>query len=266
MEITKKSLKNISSKIQDFVNHLTKSFNKKFPSFSEKSIRYLEIGLSFFCYCLVKAVFLTYRIEIVKSPEIDKIEYSGKPLIYVFWHGRLFPMAIINQKNRNIYAIISRHGDGEIIANFMRFLGVKTIRGSSNRPNPKKKYAKLKNKGGVKVIMDSIKVIEQGDSIVLTPDGPKGPRYSYKPNSIKIASLTGAPIIPLSFSGSFVKIFKSWDKFVLPLPFAKVKFTYGDAHYIPKVENNEDLNIYAQRIENNLNEITSKLDKEFGLK
>ena len=207
-------------------------------------------------------IFATLRKKRVNHDKIKTIEQSNSNVIYAFWHGRLFPMGFMRYKKRKYKTIISNHQDGEIIAKVLKYLGVGAIRGSVNRmPRNGKKF---KNRGGSRVIRNSIEAIKNGYSIVITPDGPKGPERKFKTNSLKIAQETNSYIIPVSYSCSSYFTIKSWDKFIIPKPFSKLVLVYGDVYHLPENIKNQDLENHALILEQNLNNITAEADLYFN--
>jgi lysophospholipid acyltransferase (LPLAT)-like uncharacterized protein len=212
--------------------------------------KYVVRFLAFFFYLVCKYFVKLNKVEIELS----------EPVIYCFWHGRIFPMANFIIKKNDTHVVISLHGDGELISRTISHFGVKSIRGSSNRVKGSEKNPLAKDRGGSRVIRDSIDKIQSGADVVVTPDGPKGPKYVFKKNSLMIAKLTGAKIINLSFSASNKIVFNSWDNFILPLPFGKINLVYGKVFEIPKDATDDDIEKIRKEIEDDLNKVTKRAD------
>jgi lysophospholipid acyltransferase (LPLAT)-like uncharacterized protein len=100
---------------------------------------------------------------------------------------------------------------------------------------------------------------------VIVPDGPQGPRFKVQPGIIILAQKTGYPILPVSYSASRVKIFASWDRFILPYPFGKATLIYGDIVRVPSVLSPSELEACQQSLEDELNRITKSVDRRYGL-
>lgn len=214
-----------------------------------------------FAYMVHKFILFLYytnRREIIGKEILEKVILEGKPAIGCFWHGRLLPMPLIMSDRSKLAAIVSRHTDGEFLANIMNILGVHAIRGSSNRVKTENKGSK--DRGGTTVVRETIENIQRGNSIVITPDGPKGPRMRVKDNIFRIAHKTGAPIITMAYSATNSIVFNSWDKFMLPLPFGKMVFKISEPFYIPESWTEEEIKSAGKIIENNLNQITEEVD------
>lgn len=144
---------------------------------------------------LIKLVELTMRVRTINIEGYREHADSGKGFILAFWHARLLMIPAIC-KEYDTTALISLHRDGELIARTVSPLGVKSVRGSSTRGWF----------GGIKGLLKRAK---DGSSILITPDGPKGPARIAQSGIIQIAQKTGLPIIPVSFNSSKKKLFKA---------------------------------------------------------
>lgn len=143
------------------------------------------------------------------------------PALFIFWHGKLLMMSMLRPAGRQMYAMTSRHTDGEMIVRTMQHFGVQTIRGSSSR-------------GGAGAAAEAIAVLQQGANLSITPDGPRGPAGVVQPGAARIAALAGVPVIPVSYSASRGTHMRSWDRFFIPYPFAKIRFMVGAPVMIEK--------------------------------
>ena len=173
------------------------------------------------------------------------------PSIVAFWHGRMFllPFALKSYAEK-VAILISRHRDGELIARIVEKMGFKTVRGSSG-----------KGKGGERAFKEMVKLIEEGYTIAITPDGPKGPREVAKPGVAKLAMKTGVPVYPLTFSASWKFNLNSWDRFLIPYPFSKCRVILGEPIKPENFETEEEL---RTEIELKLKELTEKTDTTGG--
>jgi lysophospholipid acyltransferase (LPLAT)-like uncharacterized protein len=172
--------------------------------------KYFKINiLPYILYFLVKFIYFTNK----KVFHHFKIQ-SDESFVFVAWHGDLLAQPSNYFKFRprgTVKAIISHNKDGEIIAKIYALLGVGLIRGSSS-------------KGAAKALISTIKEIKAGSDVALTPDGPRGPRFSIAPGVVAIAQKSKSRIIVLNSKPSRYWQFNSWDKFVLPKPFGKIDF------------------------------------------
>ena len=110
--------------------------------------------------------------------------------------------------------MISSHSDGEIISQAMNHFGFSTISGSSTR-------------GGISAARNSIKSLNLEEFVAITPDGPRGPAMKVQKGATMIARITNMPILPITYSSNKRKNIKSWDKFLVALPFGKLFFKIG---------------------------------------
>ena len=108
-------------------------------------------------------------------------------------------------------ALISQHKDGEIVAKVLSYLSIKSLRGSTRR-------------GARKVLLEAFRAIEAGDDVQISPDGPKGPRYHINDGAVALAQKGRLPIMIIGYRADRYWQLKSWDKFVIPKPFAKIDF------------------------------------------
>jgi lysophospholipid acyltransferase (LPLAT)-like uncharacterized protein len=137
---------------------------------------------------VVRGIAATMRLETRGHEAVDSLYREGRHIILAFWHAQqlLIPFGYRGQGS---HVLISQHGDGEIIARIIARFGHEAVRGSSTR-------------GGAGALRALIKLGRAGKDLVVTPDGPKGPRQIAKPGVIQLAKATGLPIVPLAFACS----------------------------------------------------------------
>lgn len=229
--------------------------------FRKTTLGRIILAWLFHKYCLL--TYYTNHKKFIGRKKFLKRIKSRKPIIFIFWHGRMVFVPFMDEEKEKNYVLISHHSDGILIAKSMDFSGVKQIRGSSDRLKSKETGAK--NRGGKKAIRECLKILKNGGNISITPDGPRGPRMNLKTSVINIASIAGADIIPVTFSSSRCKIFKSWDRFMLPLPFGKTVCIYGAPISIPENISKKELENTRKYIENQLNSLTREADLQVGI-
>jgi lysophospholipid acyltransferase (LPLAT)-like uncharacterized protein len=139
-------------------------------------------------------------------------------VIFSLWHGQMLPL-LYHHRNEGVSILISEHGDGEIIARIAARLGFRTVRGSTSR-------------GAARALLGMVRVLEEGNDLAITPDGPRGPAKSYAPGPLVVAQRSGRPIIPTVAVASSGWRLKSWDSFLIPRPFARVTIGYGEPVFI----------------------------------
>jgi len=159
-------------------------------------------------FAIMRLLWITYR---------KKYHFVDKPIegqcIAVTWHGELLISPQVYRELRKTQptsAIISRHFNGELIARVLGFLDITPMRGSTNR-------------GAKQVLINSIKAIKAKQTIMITPDGPKGPRYSMSDGAVALALRAKLPIMVVNYRPSSYWQLNSWDKFLIPKPFSKLE-------------------------------------------
>lgn len=187
----------------------------------------------------------------LQEPEAAKnIRLGDTPFIACFWHGRMLHMRRAWNDKRPIHVLISAHSDGVLISRAIARLGVATVKGSSRR-------------GGMSALRSMQRVLEQGQNVGITPDGPRGPRMRAKSGPIKVAQLTGVPILPITGNTSRRKLFRSWDRFCLPLPFSRGIIITGAPIFVPKESDDTELERLRMLLEERLNLMTAEADRHF---
>ena len=162
---------------------------------------------------VLRLLALTWRIRVENGAESSAAHAAGRRVIYALWHGELLPL-LWHHRDRGIAVVISEHRDGEIIARIAERLGYTTVRGSSSR-------------GGSRALIGLMRAIEAGRDGAVTPDGPRGPAHVFAPGAAIAAQRTGASILPVRASATRAWRLKSWDRFLIPKPFARVRVVYG---------------------------------------
>jgi len=137
---------------------------------------------------LIRGIGWTMRLDQQGHERVDALYREGRHIILAFWHAQQL-MIPFGYRGTGSHVLISQHGDGEIIARIIARFGHQAVRGSSTR-------------GGAGALRTLIKLGRSGQDLVVTPDGPKGPRQSAKLGVVQLAKATGLPIIPLAFSCS----------------------------------------------------------------
>ena len=181
-------------------------------TFSRKIKDWLLKKLS---WLLIEAIVLSSRVTISGRENITELQDKNLPLIFIFWHRHI--LFVIHQfRNIGARPLISLSSDGELVTAVAEEFGMKPIRGSSS-------------KGGARAFLSMVRSVRQEKAwVLITADGPKGPARRIKAGTVQLAAKTGAYVIPISWSGSRVKILeKSWDRFLIPLPFGHIHFAYG---------------------------------------
>ncbi|RJQ62338.1 MAG: DUF374 domain-containing protein [Desulfobacteraceae bacterium] len=197
----------------------------------------------------IDTLFRTTRIEVVGFEEVRQL-YEKREAIGVFWHSRILLISYLF-KGWNASILTSRSRDGEYIARLVKRQGHEPIRGSTR-------------KGGARAGAMLIRRLREGRPAVIIPDGPQGPRFKVQPGVITIAKKSGSPIVPMTYSAARIKVFKSWDRFILPMPFTGCLMVYGKPIQVPKDADQALEEDCRLRLEQELKRITEDADRRFG--
>lgn len=184
------------------------------PHSSQKSRRFRIAVASVIGTVLVRALGLTWKIRFENEARWYELHSGGKALALALWHGELLPLTWCHRKF-GVSALISSHADGEIIARIVTSLGFTPIRGSTSR-------------GGARALMEAVAHLRQGRDVAFTTDGPRGPRRVSSPGVAVAAAKAECLILPVGALVSRAWIFRSWDRFVVPKPFATITIRYAD--------------------------------------
>lgn len=168
---------------------------------------------------LIRLLAATWRYSVRNAEELERIRAGGNPFIFSIWHGQLLPL-LWHHRNQGVAILVSEHKDGELIARFAESIGYGTIRGSSTR-------------GAAGALLGLVRALAEGKEVGITPDGPRGPACSYAAGAAVAASKAGALILPLAAHADRAWRLSSWDRFMIPRPFARVTVAYGDAVKLP---------------------------------
>ncbi|HEY5219594.1 MAG TPA: lysophospholipid acyltransferase family protein [Gemmatimonadaceae bacterium] len=162
----------------------------------------------------------TWRMRYVHREALANARERHEPVVFVIWHGQLL-LGVWAHRSESVAALISEHGDGEIIARIARALGFRTVRGSSSR-------------GANRALVGLVKELKDGFDVAITPDGPRGPNHAFAAGALLVAQRSGRPILPVGVHVSRAWHMKSWDRFTIPKPFAIVTVAYGELMHAPE--------------------------------
>lgn len=173
-----------------------------------------------------------------------KATFGRRQVIYALWHDGIIgtpPIWRYLDRDQDATVLTSASKDGAVLAEAMAVFGLNSARGSSSRR-------------GAQALRDLLKVAKSGESLVVTPDGPKGPRHEVQTGVLKLAQLTGLPIVPMRLIPDSAWRFRTWDRLALPKPYSRVTLHFGETLAVPR-----DLSEAAQE------EIRVRLQHELGI-
>lgn len=205
---------------------------------------------------IIRALYASIRWERVNLDPNSKLWTDNPQMIMACWHGRILMWAgnywHAHSKNstRAGSVLISRHRDGRMIAAAARWLGIDSVAGSSTR-------------GGGVGMFQLLKRLTRGESVGITPDGPRGPVHTSKIGVVALASRTGIPIYPFTYSAEKYWRLGSWDKMIVPKPFSRAIAIVGEPLVIPKDLKETELETFRAKLDQILRELTERADKHF---
>jgi lysophospholipid acyltransferase (LPLAT)-like uncharacterized protein len=169
---------------------------------------------------------------------LDQPEHP--PVIIAFWHNRTALMALFYEtycRGRTALTFISRSRDGQFMTDVAARFGIQAVRGSSSRH-------------GTSAMLTAIRAAgDQRVDLVITPDGPRGPRYQLQPGVLRLAQATQRPIVAVTYRLKWKFLLKSWDRFHVPLPFSTCHLTTGERIMVPENATDDELAAIGARVE-----------------
>jgi lysophospholipid acyltransferase (LPLAT)-like uncharacterized protein len=181
----------------------------------------------------------TMRLQLIDDAGYLKNTHPGE-YIFIFWHNRLMGMPMAFQKwcgnRKGAVGLTSASGEGTLLTMVMEKLGVRTVRGSSSRR-------------GASATLALIRELKNGHDVVITPDGPRGPRYHLHMGPLFLAQATGRPILAVQVEYSRCIRLGTWDRFMIPLPFGRVVFRSQPLFFVPPNLSADELEDYRKRLE-----------------
>jgi len=199
----------------------------------------------------IRLVHKTGRWHTIRGDVPERMRADSKPFIVCFWHGRLLMMNLAWASDKPFYMLSSPHADGRLTTAVMGHFNIDTVAGSTR-------------KGGTAALRQLTRLLKNGAWAGITPDGPRGPRMRASLGAIVLARMSGAPLVPATYSVRPGKIFGSWDRFLLPLPFGRGVFVIGPEIEVPGSLDPARREALRLRLERALNEVTAEADRRMG--
>ena len=196
-------------------------------------------------YAAVISFMVTFRVKVENVPGDD----SRK--IFCGWHGRSFVFAGYFRR-RNYTVLISHSRDGDIQNAMFTKLGFKTIRGSTSR-------------GGARALIESIRELKKGGTMAMTPDGPRGPSGVIQGGVMMMAQRSGAGLVPVGITAKPRRVVNSWDRYIIPYPFAKCLMIFGEPIYVAEDATDEEVEAARLLLESECHRLQDEAEKRFGV-
>lgn len=209
--------------------------------------RVRPVVLSRLAFWVVRAIGATFRIKVLNYEAIAALE-GGKVLCG--WHGRSM-IASIFFRNIGFWVIISKSKDGDIQTHVFENLGFNVIRGSTGR-------------GGERALIESIRELRKGATMAITPDGPRGPSKIVQGGVMAMARKSGAYLVPCGVSARPRVLAKSWDRYMVPLPFSRCLMNFGDPLKVPPNATDEEVEAVRLKLESEITRLEMEAEKMMG--
>lgn len=195
---------------------------------------------------ILEVLWRTSRLKIVHLDRLETLLKEQGAVVPVFWHQHLLMAArfMCSNKIKGIKPgfMISPSVDGQAPTMLAEFYGAHVVRGSGS-------YTGVR---AVRGVYNAI--VKEGISPTITPDGPRGPRFKMKPGAIFTAQISGKAVVPIAYAASPARLLRTWDKFVIPFPFARLRIAIGEPYFPPKRMTEEEMAAAQEELERRLHE------------
>lgn len=193
---------------------------------------------------LLRGLGATWRyLEVAADGTERAARRDLEPAVFALWHGELLALTLRYMPN-GVGVMISHHRDGDIATGIVEALGGRVVRGSSSA-------------GGATALQRLARLGAEGRPLALTTDGPRGPARRSKPGIIRVAALSGLPIVPVSAVPARAWRAKSWDEFLVPRPFARIFVGFGEPISVPRDVPREELGRWTARLDTAIDEMSA---------
>jgi len=206
--------------------------------------------LGFAARCLYGLVKNTIRPVVgPDAREVLAAFENNERIVIAFWHGQLAMLqAGYRGRGAGICVQVSQHSDGEIITRAVLPFGIRVARGSATR-------------GGLTSVRGMLEAHRQGYDLAIAPDGPRGPIHRAKPGATRLAQATGARLFPVACAPRRGAVFRSWDRFTVPLPFTRVYYVAGTPLSVPRDADEEAVERARIALEQELSRATREAER-----
>lgn len=229
-------------------------------SIREKLLNWLIAAL---LYVVVRLITMTCQIVELGKEHIDDLVETPRPVVFSFWHNNMFVLLYyfsfyVIKRGIPLNVLVSQSGEGDFMSLTAQFFGANTTRGSSS-------------KGGREAFQALLKSIKREKrSIIIAPDGPKGPVYQFQSGTAILSQSTGAPIVPIGYACTKCWKFRSWDQFFIPKPFSKIAMSIGEPYTVPrKLDGPNGMEVERAQLEKRMMAMVHRaedyLEEKYGL-
>jgi len=205
---------------------------------------FVQNVLGFLTSVYIYLVSFTSSIQFENESIPNQFWNKDKPFILAFWHSQLMMIGFAWKKNKKINILASGHSDGRFGAIVGRYFNLNNIQTSKKNQN---------------IFLRTVfKLLNDNNYVGITPDGPRGPKEIASEGIIRIAKTSKIPIIPLGFWSSKNFMLKSWDSFLITLPFSKCSFVWNEPLEIPDNIHENQIKYYQKLLEEKISQSIKK--------
>lgn len=180
----------------------------------------------------------TWRYQTLEPARRAEAVGLGRGVILALWHGRML-VAIPPYRGQDMTILVSGSEDGNLSEALLDGYGYRIIRGSSSR-------------GGARALRAMLGALHAGSTVVVTPDGPRGPRHTMNPGVAWMARATGFAVLPTGFAAQRAWRLSTWDRYVIPKPWSRVVLAYGQPIRVSREGGSEELERATARIQSEI--------------
>src|SRR5271165_4681485 len=204
----------------------------------------------------IRLVYATSR-RFREPADSDAHITANAPAILTMWHGQFLMVPCFKPKKLPAVVMVARHTDGEMIARAIKGFEMGLIRGAGAGGSGK-------DRGGMEALRAAVQALRSGVTLAMTTDVPPGPARVAGLGIIMIARISGRPILPVATATKRLITFPTWSRFTLNLPFSRVAGVVGAPIYVPRNADGAELELYRQKVEDAVNEVTERAYKLAG--
>ena len=195
---------------------------------------------------ILEVVWRTSRLTIIGEDRLAALIREHGSVVPVFWHQHLLVGArfIVSNRNGGLKPgfMVSPSVDGQAPTMLAHFYGAHVVRGSGS-------YTGVRALRGVHQA-----IVKEQISPAITPDGPRGPRFKLKPGAIFAAQISRKAVVPVAYAAKPAWLLKTWDKFVIPSPFARIVIAVGEPYFPAERLTDEEMEQAQREVERRLHE------------
>jgi lysophospholipid acyltransferase (LPLAT)-like uncharacterized protein len=199
---------------------------------------------------VVKALLFTVRYRAEGWESVKPLVQGGEGVLYAFWHDAIM-VPLGHESHRNMIAVVSTNPDGAFAARVVRHFGIASMSGTSAEP-------------GASVVIEALRSRPRGHSLVVTPDGPSGPRHRAREGAVFLASRCRLPIVCIGMAFSREWRLRSWDRFRVAKPFSRAEMVFGAPRAIARDLDREGLDRERACLEAELEALTKRAHARAG--